>query len=101
MKKAVVEAWLLGLRSGKYQQTRDQLHNDPNQLECATAFCCIGVLGVVNGMKGYLDTYDVVNAQGIREYQDKLIDMNDQHHKSFLEIADWIEANILPNATEE
>ena len=100
MKKAVVEAWLSGLRSGKYEQTRDQLHNGPAQLECATAFCYIGVLGIVTEMTGYLDTNDVIAKYGLYEWDRRLVDMNDRDKKSFAEIADWIEANILPNTTK-
>lgn len=121
MKKAVVEAWLSGLRSGKYKQHRGTLCNGEgrNKLDNATAFCCIGVAGVISkeDFSPYYDTHRVGMELGMfnlpnfifieegetntRSAYDHLIYMNDKEKKSFAEIADWIEANILPNATEE
>ena len=115
MKKAVVEAWLSGLRSGKYKQHNGSINNgefdytEPNGIRVMisppTAFCCIGVGAMCNGMnvEDMRITKHASAFIGLKEYRDwetELISMNDKEKKSFLEIADWIEANILPNATD-
>ena len=60
MKKAVVEAWLSGLRSGKYKQHNGSINDGvfyrgPNgsriMIVSPTAFCCIGVGAACNGMR--------------------------------------------------
>lgn len=116
MKKAVVEAWLSGLRSGKYKQVNGSVNNGVyNYLglndtyimrKAPDAFCCIGVGAVCNGMN--VEDMRITNHAsafiGLKDcsaWETELIGMNDQENKSFAEIADWIEANILPNATEE
>ena len=115
MKKAVVEAWLSGLRSGKYKQHKGSINSGvfdcrgPNgsriMIAPPTAFCCIGVGAMCNGMN--VQDMRITNHAsafiGLKDYSDwetELISMNDKEKKSFEEIADWIEANILPNATE-
>ena len=115
MKKAVVEAWLSGLRSGKYKQHNGSINS--GVFDCRgsngsrimivfpTAFCCIGVGAMCNGMnvEDMRITKHASAFIGLKDYSDwetELISMNDKEKKSFAEIADWIEANILPNATE-
>lgn len=112
MKKAVVEAWLSGLRSGEYKQHRGALTDkfndylprgdeDNKPIEEGTSFCCIGVAGMIAGFVGLMNTNECANFLNLDDsYTNELVKMNDDDHKSFLEIADWIEANILPNATE-
>ena len=107
MKKAVVEAWLSGLRSGKYEQHRGMIHNgtkgDALFIVEPTAFCCIGVGALCNGMplNDMQITGQAVEHIGLSSWiLNDLIRMNDREKKSFAEIADWIEANILPNATD-
>ena len=110
MKKAVVEAWLSGLRSGKYKQQRGMIHNgtkgDALFIVGPTAFCCIGVGALCNGMR--IEDMRITNHAsdfiGLgknSDWENELISMNDKEKKSFAEITDWIEANILPNATED
>lgn len=95
MKKAIKEAWLSALRSGEYKQCQNHLSKPTDtQLENGKSFCCIGVLGVLDGAKGYLDTHDVVVRCNLHEYKDQLIKMNDDEDKDFVEIADWIEQNV-------
>lgn len=104
MKKAFVEAWLSGLRSGKYKQHRFAMSDSINGLYSnASAFCCLGLGCVIKaGTPKQADkadrSADVLELE--QDVIDTLIIMNDEEKKTFAEIADWIEANILPNATE-
>lgn len=105
--KEFAEKWVAALRSGEYKQgTRNLLQIDDNGVNC---YCCIGVTGCIfnipiNKIKGYSMMYvkDVIpelpkafewsqiNGNNmIRE----LTYMNDIDHKTFPEIANWIEEN--------
>ena len=107
MKKAHVEAWLSGLRSGKYKQHNGSINDGvfdyrgPNGSRITivppTAFCCIGVedMRITNHASAFIGLKDY------RDWETELISMNDKEKKSFAKIADWIEANILSNATEK
>ena len=102
MKKAVVEAWLSGLRSGKYKQHNGSINNvfDYRGLKGSgimivppTAFCCIGVGAMCNGMnvQDMRFTNHASAFIGLKDYSDwetELISMNDNEEKSFAEIAD-------------
>ena len=115
MKKAVVEAWLSGLRSGEYKQYHGSVNNGQyayhedstrKMTEAPDSFCCIGVGAACNGMRiedmRITDhASDFIGLGKNSDWEKELIRMNDGQYKSFTEIADWIEANILPNATEE
>ena len=109
MKKAVVEAWLSGLRSGKYKQHNGSINNGDFgycshngsriMIVPPTAFCCIGVGAMCNGMnvKDMRITNHASAFIGSKDYSDwetELISMNDKEKKSYLEIADWIEAIV-------
>lgn len=110
MKKAIKDAWLSGLRSGKFKQVNGAINNGiydykgPNgtriMVQAPDAFCCIGVGAVCNGMN--VEDMRITNhASAFIGLDDKnnwettLIRMNDKEKKSFAEIADWIEANIV------
>lgn len=109
--------WLVALRSGKYRQGKSELY-------CSTAssFCCLGVLGAVVGIDlsemenvgelselhrddllGPFDVSDSLFDADYRETHDtiqrQLAGMNDSG-KSFSEIADWIEANVLVTSAQ-
>lgn len=81
--------WVKALRSGQYEQCRHSLHADGG-------FCCIGVgykLMVPNFRTN--QTRKAAKALGLTEdQQGALVDMNDWTHKSFAEIADYIEQNL-------
>ena len=98
--------WVAALRSGEYKQGRGQLCIDDH-------YCCLGVLydacidgewvrgpggGWSIGPHGVQTAnlpFPVCDAIGLRlGDQDRLIRMNDGGHKSFAQIADWIEANL-------
>lgn len=104
MDKDIKQKWVAALRSGEYEQLREEL--------CSTlspkCFCCIGVLALLNDIVSIdgkiLDESKVFcgelqpNALAIfglpfRE-QENLIHMNDIEEKSFSEIADYIEVNL-------
>lgn len=120
MKKSLVIAWLSALRSGEYKQMRGQINNgvykfnnEGMMIKRPDEFCCIGVGAACNGMRlEYMKRTDdaskflgihnesIVYDRVTHDIPDVLISMNDKDGKTFPEIADWIEANILPNATE-
>lgn len=84
--------WVAALRSAEYPQGSQQYFD-------GNGYCCLGVLGcVITGVRGR-DLYqqDCVDRgiAGIRDdIFDCLVHMNDTEHKTFLEIADYIEANL-------
>lgn len=88
--------WVKALRSGQYEQGQGVLYNRDTG-----HYCCLGVLAEVAGVfldpdgkpqrAGHLrDHYDILD----QETQSDLWRMNDNHGKSFPEIADWIEKNL-------
>jgi hypothetical protein len=94
MDKELKEKWVAALRSGEYTQARGVLVEGPKCL------CCIGVGYVTkNGLSrlriGDCDTRKASNDLGL-SYNDEftLLEMNDGEKKSFVEIADYIEANL-------
>lgn len=110
--KQVVQHWIKALRSGKYKQAKSQLK--ANSGTPKEGFCCLGVLCDLNYKDGgakwehesiYFDNNDNSSyfPKVIQEYvglADKevelLVGMNDTKHKSFTEIAEYIQINILP-----
>lgn len=103
------EKWLSALRSGEYKQGKGKLFAEDN------TYCCLGVAAHLCGVPNYklLNMAYVDNNQFIEtripppegypreitmtstgsEIAKKLAVMNDDG-KSFIEIADWIEANL-------
>lgn len=105
MDKELKAKWTAALRSGKYIQTEGALHKNG-------AFCCLGVLLDIRGGGEWEGEEFIVERSSDGEHdvcclQDlgplrselkvsgdieaKLIDMNDDEKKSFIEIADYIE----------
>lgn len=93
------ELWIAALRSGEYEQGGGVLKSVKNE------YCCLGVLVDTIPIKGF--TLD--NQCYIRDYSDDgvclklpystqmtLSDLNDVKGKSFQQIADYIEQEILP-----
>lgn len=101
------DQWLVDLRSGEFKQSKAWLKTNDG-------YCCLGVLGErlegFNDSLVYLKTsgtsigiHELKNSQQAsflpEEYinhgiQGELSLLNDNKDKSFLEIADWIEANL-------
>ena len=108
MDREIRDKWIAALRSGKYQQGRCTLRDKQNK------FCCLGVLCDITSPEGWKlpkgrKLYYMYNSSGyIRDEhgkflflsegeQNQLTAMNDGligKPKTFLEIADWIEANL-------
>jgi hypothetical protein len=92
--------WVEALRSGLYDQCRDELTNGLG------GFCCIGVAYELTGQKAdhlqHRDddpTFTAAKRLGLRaDHRYILIKMNDgdanEPGKPFPEIADYIEANL-------
>ena len=94
--------WLAALRSGEYQQGKYELYADGK-------YCCLGVANKVcnlqeEGESSLLCTYgdmglytDAGSVKNISLHGDSdycsLIELNDTREWSFLDIADFIEAN--------
>lgn len=91
------EKWLAALRSGEYEQCKEALHKDGGH-------CCLGVAEIVLGINSIDETGLILKGKNIPEaikgasFENKTVGtltrMNDIENKSFLEIADWIEANL-------
>ncbi len=126
MNRQLIENWIGALRSGEYQQARFQLKN-----WSTNAYCCLGVACDIHpNMEwgSHTDRFnafpptDIMNDYGIALGSNKhLIDkhrliigclevrhigellayLNDELNWSFSRIADWIEQNLLPLATDE
>ena len=95
--------WLKALRSGDYKQGRGKMLLN-------NKYCCIGVGCIVLGvpeekLKDHGFPYDYVDERipeffikrSRNTFMDELgfmNDRNDREHKSFEEIADWIEENL-------
>lgn len=90
------EKWLVALRSGEYKQCIEALHHNGGH-------CCLGVAEIVSGFNSECRENLVLEGDNFPKaiigpaYRNKnvgiLTKMND-NGKSFLEIADWIEANL-------
>lgn len=107
MDAAAKKAWLTALRSGKYEQTQNQLCDLDGHM------CCLGVLidATEDGDWDLLESafpwenagYSYQGADGelpdnIRQrlgitesQQERLVAMNDSEGNNFKEIADWID----------
>jgi len=113
-KKQLLKDWVKALRSGEYKQTRDYLHDEKG-------FCCLGVLcdialddywveresargscmlvkhqeafGLPTQLSKDLGLFEEREDIGTNP-EDFLGNMNDKG-KSFKEIADWIEKNLI------
>lgn len=89
--RALVEPWIVALRSGKYKQCKHRL-----QSEDGGSYCCLGVYNVVHNIP-MVNKLGADNYSAVQELldQDKSIlwHMNDSGRKSFEEIADYIEQN--------
>ncbi len=96
------QKWIEALRSGKYKQCKETLFD-------GVGYCCLGVLCEIGGLTrnesiysdeiGYKSEGELsishLNRFGLHgSEQSHLIDMNDDCNKNFLEIADYIEANL-------
>lgn len=119
MNKELKSKWVAELRSGNYKQgigsLCDSSHGDFG--DGTTTYCCLGVLGVVCGVKpermfhdstlddiqrsdllgpwddGESMYFDAAQPETQTTLQRKLAAMND-NECTFAEIADWIESNV-------
>ena len=104
MNPTIKQLWIAALRSGEYKQANGFLYQ-PNNSTYEPAYCCLGVLCVVQGA----DLSKALSNGGIRlntkvtpeEYragmneheQETLADINDRG-SDFNAIADYIEQNL-------
>lgn len=86
MTQELKDKWVAALRSGDYVQNRGEIEDMFDG-----GLCCLGVLGKVSRHKRSIRGYDLVDG-GTR---DVCVWMNDEEKKSFIEIADWVEANVV------
>lgn len=105
MKRKYKKLWLAALRSGKYSQCQNALHNTNEG-----GYCCLGVLanelgaleytgyngniGIDAAHMGSLPDEMLDNLKLRSYHQNVLVNMNDVKNKSFSEIADWIEKHV-------
>lgn len=121
MDKELVKKWVAALRSGEYKQGKNQLV----KLSVASEpeFCCLGVLAAVAcgsrdifKVRTYADSECIVANPVLRgvanlgklspdqdgdlvQLSSTLMYMNDSQNKSFPEIADYIEKELLSDDT--
>ncbi len=104
MDKFFKQEWIRALRSGKFEQGQQMLHNTESN-----TYCCIGVLCEIVPAMARIDTeyrttysensteidVDMLEYFGLsEETQVGLIEMNDKEGLSFAKIADYIEENL-------
>ncbi len=119
--KANVKAWIEALRSGKYQQTHRVLCYGKGF--CCQGFCCLGVLADINNIptienqstvsvsynfpgdeidriiSGTIpDKWWLTHTGLSHTLKSQLIHMNDNIQKSFVDIANRIESEMINNA---
>lgn len=98
MFKELKDEWVKALRSGKYKQGRGKLYQKLDD-----SFCCLGVLCDVakveldpEGGNALVDNntgYELIGV--LLGYESNVFyGMNDFEHKSFIEIADYIEKEV-------
>jgi hypothetical protein len=104
--KELVQKWIDALRSGNYQQGQRRLRRVNN------TYCCLGVLcDIVDPTKWVLvenaesfvfGQYSmaylppgILDMAGLLKVGETLVRLNDYEGKSFTEIADYIETNLL------
>lgn len=100
MRKPEIQKWIDGLRSNKYEQVVGTILD-----EGTGRMCCLGVLGVVNGMfvvnDGFKDAvnigYDYARDLLGETAKNKCQVFNDLDKLTFSEIADKVE-EMFPNA---
>lgn len=115
--------WVEALRSGKYLQGKSLLASQSKEDADAVNYCCLGVAGCtvgipVNQMREESEFSDIIDYEVgsgnpnlenketsfimsvlpreliFGNLVDKLVSLNDEQGKTFLEIADWIEENL-------
>lgn len=95
--------WIAALRSGEYKQTKNTLCNDDG-------YCCLGIAGKLCGVSDNQMSNNWEFRQPIKglpkilvgsaasssenKITHMLASLNDDHDKTFPEIADWIEENL-------
>jgi hypothetical protein len=87
MNEELKRKWIEALRAGEYRQYRGALHDGRHK-----QFCCLGVLWDLNGRPDDIDYFWKINLDP--EKKETCIHLNDDEHKSFSEIADYIEQNL-------
>ncbi len=105
----VKDKWLADLRSGEFKQATGQLRSWGRTSDgFADTYCCLGVL--VQQLCDEWTIYPMANGKEIgsliclnydimsQPLQSQLVRMNDTNRRSFSQIADWIEENIIPSA---
>lgn len=91
------EKWLVGLRSGAYRQGVNFLRTN----EPATRYCCMGVLGIAQGITpstlnhrmrlSYIQDIPHILPKRVETF---LASLNDEARWTFKQIADWVEENL-------
>lgn len=103
MTQQEAKEWAEALRSGAYKQTSGALKD-------GNGYCCLGVEWQVHPTQcanvddGQVASLRYYNEDGSRDQrlrlpgqiQSKLMNMNDDDGKSFFEIADYIEQELIP-----
>lgn len=111
--KQQAREWVEALRSGEYEQGRTYLHDST-----AGTYCCLGVLSEAMGASYSETRREFVFREAVvtglsrssltvpscwlpNDVQTRLVGLNDVKRKSFDEIADYIESEIIPQLPDE
>lgn len=109
--------WTAALRSGEFEQTTGILQGFSENDLTKKAFCCLGVLckiaypniGNVNNItidnntepgSGSMGYKKIDGLVGSADLVDTLVNLNDSMRKSFTEIADYIDENLIVDTVE-
>lgn len=110
MDKQLKQKWLTALHSGEYKQARYALETRDGEIPEGN--CCLGVLCRVADLEAFVSESNLYRTQfkgctigglgkplleswGLDlDHQMRLQNMNDNENLSFLQIADYIEANL-------
>lgn len=118
--KVFMKDWIKALRSGSYRQTKGSL-SKKNPESGRTHYCCLGVACRVAALKGIKAGKDQDIASGLpdtwienligcynprvripeKNNDTELSECNDDHRKTFKQIADLIEEQLLPKASNK
>lgn len=111
MKKKLLKQWIRELRLKSRKQTQRALHRHDGSMCCLGVLCDIAVddywvwddftdsWRIAEGHSGFPAKAQLKQFGLDEETATHLVAMNDGHGKSFKEIADWLESELLPTAT--
>lgn len=101
LSKEFADKWVSALRSGQFEQTTGALRK---YLQGNYCYCANGLAYFANGFELIGEVLIIFNGKTVTGLDINLpinkplycaiIDLNDGYHKTFPQIADWLESNV-------